>query len=125
MVADFLQGVGFNTSQGSLTKYFQTKIDVDHKFQGSADKGQLCCKLLASGSRGRGQHQTKAEYSLEIKSSRGIPKKMQYDIILLSDAKSLETVEEAAAGRQGRNFLWDQSSPLKAALIVKEVLEIS
>ena len=50
---------------------------------------------------------------------------MQYDIILLSDAKSLETVEEAAAGRQGRNFLWDQSSPLKAALIVKEVLEIS
>ena len=41
------------------------------------------------------------------------------------EAKSLETVEEAAAGRQGRNFLWDQSSPLKAALIVKEVLEIS
>ena len=50
---------------------------------------------------------------------------MRYDITLLSDVKSLETVEEAAAGRQGRNFLWDQSSPLKAALIVKEVLEIS
>ena len=50
---------------------------------------------------------------------------MRYDIILLSDAKSLETVEAAAAGRQGRNFLWEQSFPLKAALIVKEVLEIS
>ena len=73
----------------------------------ASDKGQLCCKLLASGSRGRGQHQTKAEYSLEIElSSRGIPKNMQYDIIPLLDAKSLETVEEAAAGRQGRNFLW-------------------
>ena len=93
----------------------------------AADKGQLCCKLLASGSRGRGQHQTKAEYSLETfkeLSSRGIPKNMQYDIIPLLDAKSLETVEEAAAGRQGRNFLWEQSFPLKAALIVKEVLEI-
>ena len=43
----------------------------------AADKGQLCCKLLASGSRGRGQHQTKAEYSLETfkeLSSKGIPK---------------------------------------------------
>ena len=44
----------------------------------TADKGQLCCKLLASGSRGRGQHQTKAEYSLETfkeLSSKRNPKK--------------------------------------------------
>ena len=32
------------------------EIEEEGNFQGCPGKGQLCCKLLASGSRGRGQH---------------------------------------------------------------------